>query len=418
VTAAPPLDGATVEAPLLTECSRLRLCPLTIVAEHDEYVVGDPVTGRFFAVPLPGVRVLEALRDGMTIGEAATAASTGEANVDALDFARTLLLAGFATEVDGRRLATADQAAEVPQLNETAARLGRLAFSPPMLATSGLLLALVVATFVVDPAMRPRFEDLFVHPQPAVSFGLVFAISLASAMVHELCHWWAARSLGVPARIRLSRRLYMPVMETDITGLWSLPARVRYGPFLAGMAFDVLTLAVAVALRLAWSLELVDLPPALVRILGAVVTLKVFHLMFQCLVFLRTDLYAVMITALGLRNFDRVTRLRLKTAFHIARPAERAELQAAHPRDLAASRWYVVCYAVGLVWAVWFFQTWFYPSVAVVGGWMVTTLSHAPLGSGYWWQALLVATLVSIDVVWPLAVFVRQRAGRRGEVPT
>jgi hypothetical protein len=179
------------------------------------------------------------------------------------------------------------------------------------------------------------------------------------------------------------------------------------------MVLDVLTLTVAVALRLGWSAELVDLPPELVRILGAFITLKVFEIMFQFLVFLRTDLYAVMITALRLRNLDRVTRLRLKAAFRVARPAEHAELAAAHPRDVAASRWYAVCYLLGLVWAIWFFQSWFYPSTVVVFSWMASTLLHAPLGSGYWWQAVLVATLASSNVVWPLAVFVRQRAARR-----
>jgi len=390
------------------------LRPLTVLAEHDEYVVGDPATGRFFAVPLPGVLVLESLRAGMTIGAAATSASTSESEVDALDFSRTLLRVGFVTKVDGQQVQGADSIVEVAELNAAARRLGLLLFSAPMLALSGLVLALVVATLVVRPTLRPSVEDLFVHPEPVVSFAVLFAISIGTGMIHELCHWWATRSLGVPAHIRLSRRLYLPVMETDISGLWSLPAHRRYGPFLAGMMFDVVTLAIAVGLRLAWSAELLDLPPELVRILGAFVTLKAFEVMFQFLVFLRTDLYAVMITALGLRNLDRVTRLRLKAMLHLAKPAERTELAEAHPRDIAASRWYSLCYLTGLLWAVWFFKEWFYPSTFVILTWMASTLRNAPLGSGYWWQAVVVAMLVGSSLVWPLAVFIRQRAARRG----
>jgi len=272
--------GTDVRAPVLTEDSRLTLRPLTVVAEHEEYVVGDPATGRFFAIPLLGVRVLDGLRTGRTIGEAAADASTQEASVDALDFARTLLLAGFVTKVDEQQVHAAGGIAEVLEFNAVAGRIGRLVFSRPMVAMSGLLLALIMGTFIVVPIMRPRFEDLFVHPEPAVSFGIVFGLSIGTGIMHELCHWWAARSLGVRARIRLSRRLYIPVMETDVSGLWSLPAQVRYGPFLAGMVFDVLTLALALALRLAWSAEVIDLPPDLVRILGAFVTLKVFELMW------------------------------------------------------------------------------------------------------------------------------------------
>jgi hypothetical protein len=409
---------AGAQSPALTAESRLTLRPLTVVAEHDEYVVGDPATGRFFAVPQPGVRVLHGLRAGMTIGEAAADASTPQETVDALDFARTLLLVGFVTAVNGQTLHAAGEIVDAPEFNAAAGRLGRLLFSPPMLVLSGVVLALVIATFVVRPTTRPKVEDLFVHPEPAASFAVLFAISIATGIVHELCHWWAARSLGVPARIRLSRRLYIPVMETDVSGLWSLPAQRRYGPFLAGMVFDVLVLAVAVAVRVAWSAELLDLPPALIRILGVLVTLNVFSIMFQCLVFLRTDLYAVMITALGLRNLDRVTRLRLKAVLHIARPAELTELAAAHPRDVAASRWYVLCYLLGLLWAVWFFKEWFYPWTFVVVTWMASTLSNAPVGSSYWWQAVVVATLAGSNVVWPLAVLVRQHVARRAGLLT
>jgi putative peptide zinc metalloprotease protein len=407
------VSGTPCAAPELTDDSRLALRPLTVVGEHDEFVIGEPATGRFFAVPPAGVRVLDGLRDGKTIGEAASDASSPEESLDALDFARVLLRAGFVAEVDGQPVRAAGATDEVPEFNPIAGRLGRLLFSTRVAAASGAILILVIAAFVVEPAMRPRFENLFIAPQPAVSFAVIFAMTMVSAMLHELCHWWATRSLGAPARIRLSRRFYIPVMETDVSGLWGLPARLRYGPFLAGMVFDVLVLTVALALRIGWSYEVIDLPPAVVRTLAALVTLKVFEIMFQFLVFLRTDLYAVMITALGARNLDRVTRLRLKLAFRIARPAERAELEAAHPRDLAVSRWYSLCYVLGLLWAVWFFKAWFYPATFVVFTWMASTLEKAPLGSGYWWQAAVVAALVSIDVIWPVAVYLRQRAAHR-----
>jgi hypothetical protein len=395
----------------LTDASRLALRPLTVVAERDEYVIGDPATGRFFAVPPAGLLVLGALRDGKTIGEAATVAASPGEELDVLDFADVLVRAGFVAAVDGHAVG-GGPAPATKTFNPLAGRAARALFSEPMIVLSGVVLLATVAVFAVTPPLRPKFEDLFMHPQPAISFAVLFGVSIATGMLHELCHWWAARGLGVPARIRLSRRLYIPVMETDVSGLWSLPARQRYGPFLAGMVCDVLTLAIAVALRLAWSAEVIDLSPTAVRILGAFVTLKVFELTFQFLVFLRTDLYAVMITALGARNLDRVTRLRLKAVFGLARPRERAELADAHPRDLAASRWYAVFYVLGLLWAVWFFKAWFYPSTFVVATWMGSTLGHAPAGSGDWWQAVLVMALVSTNVIWPLAVYVRQRRGR------
>ncbi|MGW4210278.1 hypothetical protein ACWEIJ_19980 [Lentzea sp. NPDC004789] len=398
----------------LSERTCLTLRPLTGVYERDEYIFGDPASGRFFSVPRQGATMLRGLTEGLTIGSAAAQASTETAQVDGLDFARMLLSIGFVDEVDGVPVANRSSSPSHVPLNAVAAWLGRLLFSRPALVAYGILFLLVLAIWLTHPALQPNFEDLFLHPQPAVSFGIVFALSIGTAMAHELCHWWSARSLGVPARIRISRRLYFPVMETDVTGLWSLPAKLRYPPFLAGMALDVVLLAFAVGTRLVWSLGLVDVPGVMLRILGALAAIKLFDLMFQCLVFLRTDLYAVMITVLGLRNLAAVNRLYLKKLFRIAKPADIAQLDSAHSRDLAASRWYSACYLIGLLWAAWFFKAWFYPSSFVIITWMSKTLRNAPPGSDYWWQAAAVAAMVSMNIIWPLAVLFRERAARKG----
>jgi putative peptide zinc metalloprotease protein len=155
-----------------------------------------------------------------------------------------------------------------------------------------------------------------------------------------------------------------------------------------------------------------DVSPMLVRICGALAVLKLFTLMFQSLVFLRTDLHAVLATALGTRNLRQVNRLRLVQGFRIASAADRAQLRAAHPRDLAVSRWYTLFYVLGVLWAVWFFKTWFYPSTFVVITWMGATLRNAPLGSEYWWQTAVIAALLSTNIVWPLAVFTREHRER------
>jgi putative peptide zinc metalloprotease protein len=42
------------------------------------------------------------------------------------------------------------------------------------------------------------------------------------------------------------------VLETNLTGLWALPRRQRYGPFLAGLAFDSVLMSGAVGTRFGW----------------------------------------------------------------------------------------------------------------------------------------------------------------------
>jgi hypothetical protein len=76
-------------------------------------------------------------------------------------------------------------------------------------------------------------------------------VTCALRGLHELCHWLAARAEGVAAKVRIDRRLYFFVFETDLTGLWGLPRRRRYWPMLIGLGFDTVILATVLALRLA-----------------------------------------------------------------------------------------------------------------------------------------------------------------------
>lgn len=398
----------------LTANHRITLRELAIRPEHGEYIVGDPVTGRFVALPGIGVRVLEALRSGETIAQVTASTATADTELDVLDFVNAMLAAGFVKAIDGEPVGGRDEGPDpAPPLNRAAARLGRVVFSQHALTACALLLGLALVAMMLRPAVRPSFQDAFVDEHPAVSFALIFALSLTSGMAHELCHWWAARSFGVPARITFARRLYLPVMQTDVSGLWSVSPRQRYPVFLAGMAFDSVVLVTALSLRLAWSTGMINADPLLLRICGALVLLKLIGLSFQCLVFLRTDLYAVMITRLGTRNLTRTTRLLIKKTIGIASAADHTELAAAHPRDLAVSRWYSLCYLAGMIWAAWYVKFWLYPVITIVLTWVVSTLEHAPPSSPDWCQAVAISLTLSVNYAWVIVVYIRERIARQ-----
>ena len=103
------------------------------------------------------------------------------------------------------------------------------------------------------------------------------------ATLHECAHWLAARAVGVPARIRISRRLFFLAFETDLTGLWSVPRRRRFGAILAGMALDAAILAVVLGVRLAGAGHEGGGPP---RSAGAWTFLQITAIATQFFVFL------------------------------------------------------------------------------------------------------------------------------------
>jgi hypothetical protein len=404
-------DGGTVSEIALASASSLGFGDISVVAEDGDYLVGDPQLGVFLSVPEVGVVALRALAAGATVREAAAEASAfAEQDVNVLEFAEALVAAGLVRTIDGRPLGPELAAGRRNWLAGISPAVARPFFSAPAWALYAVSAAFSIAVFVARPALWPTFEDAFFYPNPAVCVAAVTASMLVIAALHEGSHWLAARAEGVSARFAVSRRLFVPVFETDLSQLWSVPRRRRYGPFLAGMALNSLLLAACLSVRFAWSEGAVDVPPLLVRFLGTLVLLNLVGIAFQAFMFVRTDLYAVLITALGCRNLYRVNLLTLKRPFGLS-SAERAELEAAHPRDLRVARWFAVFYALGLALAGWYFVRIFFPGTVIFAGWMFHSLTGAPPESSAFWQALVVGSISALQVLVPLVVFVRERRG-------
>jgi putative peptide zinc metalloprotease protein len=401
-TAAPPIDAAT----------RLGFGALSIVADGDEYLAGDSETGVFIAVPEIGAVALRALLEGRTVGEASTVASehAGQ-DVNVAEFAEVLIEAGLVATIDGRSLR--DAADPGPRwIAGVRPELVRPFFSAPAWTLYASLFAGSLAVLVARPEFRPTFEDGFFYANPALCVTVGYAARVLLAATHELCHWLAARAAGVSARFRVDRRLFVPVFETDLSQLLALPRRQRFGPFLAGMAFDSVILSTGLGIRVAWAAG-AGIPPLLVRFAGFLVLVESIALAFQFLVFLRTDIYAVLTTALGCRNLWRVNLLTAKNWINLLSEEERAELADAHVRDRAVARWFALVYAAGLGFAGWVFVVLFWPGTAVVAAWMFHVLRSVQFGSKDFWEALAIAAIALIQIVWPLTLIAIERLRAR-----
>lgn len=408
--------GARDNESALDAESTLSFGALSILQDGDEFVVGDPDRSVFVSVPEVGAVALRELAAGRTVAEASAAAERHVGvDVNVLEFAEGLLAAGLVTEVDGRSMPGVTAVEPVRWIEAVRPEhvrpfFGRTAW---MLYSAAALVC--VALFALAPSFWPTFEDVYFYPDPAVCVAAATLLGLVFAACHELCHWLAARAAGIAARFNVSRRFFVLVFETDLSQLWTVPRRERYSPLLAGMALDTLVLVPSLGLRVAWSRGLVDLPPLAVRLLGLVVLLKVIGLCFQFFVFMRTDLYAVLVTVLGCRNLTRVSRLALKDKFVALSPDEHRELAEAHPRDRRAAYFYVPVLLLGVGGAVYFFVAYFVPSTVVLGGWMLLSLKGATVSSAGFWEALAIGFVTITQALAPLLVAIRERRRRLPE---
>jgi hypothetical protein len=336
--------------------------------------------------------LLELLRTRRTLGEVSAEAERELGrDVDVVDFAQSLLELGFATVADAGGV-EADQGVTCPSTPPS--RWLRCSFSRLAWIVYAACAAAGIGLLAVRPALFPRASDLFFLDTPARSLAALTVIIYALAAVHEGCHWLAARAEGIDSRITVSRRLYFLVLEIDLTGLWSLPRRRRYGPLLAGMAFDALLLFPVLLARFGEGVGWWRLGDSAARLLAALTFVQVAALMSQFWIFVRTDVYAVLITATGCVNLFRVNQLMVRRALRIMTIEQERELRDAHERDRVVARWYRWIYLGGLGAATWFFLVYFAPATIELATWIVASVAHAGVGSEQFWEALVFGGLI------------------------
>lgn len=388
--------------------TRVGLPELSVVRDGDDYVVGDPATAVFITVPEVAVWVLDGLRGGQTVGEVtATVSARAGTEVDVADFVDTLVQCELVAALDGVPLR--EGTAGLSWWSALRPELVRPLFSWPAWIGYGAAFLFVVAVFVLRPQYRPSFEDSMFYPDPALSLGAVLAFGVLLAGGHELYHWLAARALGVAGRFSVGRRAFILVFETDLSQLWGLPRRRRFGPLLAGLAFDIVVTAGCLAGRIAGS------PPLLDRMLAAIVLVQVVALLYQCMAFMRIDLYFVLLTALGCRDLNRVTRLYLRSRLFTLTPEQAAALAAAHPRDRRVAPWFGLAYLSGVALLAYLFVNIWLPSTAMMGGWVALSLiQETPLHVAFW-EAFALSLVLLLPVASVVLVWLRQRRVARKE---
>jgi hypothetical protein len=250
----------------------------------------------------------------------------------------------------------------------------------------GTLFAFDIIVMAVRPQLipQPRAVYLLLPAGAGPSLVLLFPFATALAAFHEVAHWLAARAAGLTARFGIDHRMYFLVFETDLSQLWALPRHRRFGPLLAGLAADSCLLAALLAIRLGaaghwWA------PAALIARLAAALAFTLIAAMsWQCLLFLRTDLYAVLATAAGCHNLWRVKTLVLRRRLRILTPAQAAELAAASGRDRAVAAWFGWLWLAGFLAATaWF--AWFYlPVLTHLATWSAAGIATSPTNGTFW----------------------------------
>jgi hypothetical protein len=371
----------------------IRLRPLSVVEEGDEVLVGDPDTGTFVTLPPVGGVVISALQRGATVEESAREAEefAGEP-VDVVAFTQILRELGFVADPD---TADRDVARTAPiqarrWLRGVRPELARPLFGHVAWVVYSACAVVNAGLLIAQPSLLPDSarDPFVVDSNIGLSALLLIPIVWAERAMHECWHWLAARAIGVKARFGIDHRMMMLVFETDLSQLWTVPRRQRFGPMLAGLAFDSVLLSLVLGGEACVAAHRWSPPEAVADIMALLAYTLIAGMLWQSMIFLRTDLYAVLINALGCRDLWRVKSLMLRRAFHRLSPEQALELSSASDADLRTGRWFRWVWVGGVAGVLAWFGWLIVPMLAAVLGWMYDGLGRGPVHAAFWYAIL------------------------------
>jgi hypothetical protein len=386
-----------------TDTVRLRPTLSLVPEGKDEVLVGDLATGTFVTIPAVGGVVIAALQRGATLAEtAAEAEHFAGQPVNIPSFVETLRELGFlAEDDDARETSESEPARNAPiqarrWLTAVRQETVRPFFGPVAWTCYAACLLFAIGVFALRPGLLPDpSSDPFVFDDIGLSALAWVPFVWFTAASHEIGHWLGARALGVQARFGIDRRMINLVFETDLTQMWSLPRRQRYGPLLAGLAVDSVLLAALLTGRLLTT----DGGGVLDGLLAAWVFIKVVQMLWQSMIFLRTDLYAVMVNALGCRNLWRVKSLMLRRAFGRLTTEDAEELEGSAEADLRVGRWFRWLWLGGFLGVAAWFGLLLLPVFAEVLGWAAEGVADGPLTAQFWYRLLCAGLLIGPETL-------------------
>ncbi|SCE85764.1 hypothetical protein GA0070607_2434 [Micromonospora coriariae] len=318
--------------------------------DPDEVVVGRPEVGVFIELPDIGLEAIDALNTGMPVGAAEDLlADRHGVRIDLSELVEDLVGEGFVAEVDGRPVPDPHDpvANHLPWLRP---RHVRWLFGVPAKLAYAILVAATVVTVIADPDRIPSFRDFYWTDYVGMAVLVNTVMFSVAATAHEISHLVAARSLGAPARIGFGTRLHHLVLQTDVTAIWTVARRSRYRVYLSGILLDIAVVCSAILL-----MAYAHLPALVDGLLGALAVVMIGSMSGQFRVYMRTDLYFVLLDVLRCRNLFQdglaYARHLLRRAGHVVAPGRIAtspdptdELPA---RERKAVRIYAAAVVVG-----------------------------------------------------------------------
>jgi putative peptide zinc metalloprotease protein len=280
--------------------TRLKLHPIEIREDKKNYIVENSATGEFFEMPIICIHAMEMIQNDVSLIEIEKRLKSKypSEDINLIDFAQQLLELELVHEVDGKILEYKSKNEPKQGFLWIPTKLGEILFNKIAFNLYILLFVSNVLILTTNPQLFPHFNDIFVFESMVLNILLYMVIAFIMVLVHEFGHVLAMRAVGLPTKLEIGHRLFLVVLETDMSSVWKLPAKKRNFLYVAGICFDNVLLFLALITTLLFP----NLPGAVLGIIGIIVFDVIIRMLYQCCIYMKTDLYYVFENISGCYN--------------------------------------------------------------------------------------------------------------------
>ncbi|MGF2615183.1 hypothetical protein FZC84_10145 [Rossellomorea vietnamensis] len=281
--------------------SKVTLFDFEIHQDEEKLIVESKQTGDFFEMSITAVEAIRLLDKGKTVDETEIylRAAFPQEEIKMEEFINQLIQLNFMKKIDDEEFGnptTKSSTKGFLWINESVGRIFFNKFSRIIFILS-LLGSLLM--FIIKPSLFPDYRDIFWYDLMLINILLFSSVSIFLVLIHEAGHILAARSYGIPVKLNIGHRLFFPVLESDVSSAWKLSREKRNIIFLGGLSFDIVILFLSLVIQ-RYFLRGDE------GLFNAIITMTIFNIIiriiYQCCLYMKTDLYFVLENSSGLYN--------------------------------------------------------------------------------------------------------------------
>jgi putative peptide zinc metalloprotease protein len=374
----------------------LSLVPIEIRKDKKRFIIEDQSSGEFFEMPEICIDAITLIRNGEQLGDIESTLKNKypDQDVDLLDFAEQLLFLELVDSIDGVKVDRLEKAKEKEQLGFLwiAPKIGKAFFNNYTYPIYISLFIINIVLFLLHPSLFPRHDDIFVFDIMVVNVLFWMVFTFLFVLIHEFGHVLAMRAHNLPTKLEIGHRLFFVVLLTDMSSIWKLTPKDRNVLFLAGLCFDTVLLFISLIIQL--------IVPVDQWLLNGLMNLAVFdivlRMLFQCCIYMKTDLYFVFENVSGCYNLMENAKqiIRKRFSFLKSKSSEEVVFSGEHKTVFI----YSLFYLLGILLTVVLYFMYYIPEVIYAAKKLLPGFVQPPT-SLLFWDALVFSLQVSIFII-------------------